>query len=212
MASLAARRPLLILLEAAITTTAFGLGTVLWWLLAGQDLGDLGSWFSYGLELVAGYGDAMGGEVPPYLLGYLAAGTALLLAVLTVLRARRGLSRVELLGWILVFAVVLGFSVKSGFTRHDGHEFYFFFVALVLFVVAAGLTGSRPRAHRGRRPLPPDGVPRLRRLRSRARPRRLRASVEVALRHDYAAAAAGNLPERHAGGVRHPTRHARGDR
>ncbi len=187
VASLAARRPLLILLDAAVTLLAFGAGTVLWWLLAGQEVGDLRAWFAYGVDIVAGYGDAMSSEVPPYLLGYLAAGIVVVISLVTVLRRRAVQSRTELLGWILVFGVTLGYGVKSGFTRHDVHELTFFVVALILLAVAAGLTGLSRTAVTGAVVCLLMVFPGFESIDPGPARDRWRADVEVALRHDHAA-------------------------
>jgi hypothetical protein len=103
-------------LLAAGIMVSFVFGLTLFWLMAGQHLGDLARFFSNQAQMAAGYGEAMstaGGLLPPALF--------LLAAVPLAVAVRRELRPATLVKSALAagMAVTLFLAFKEGFVRED---------------------------------------------------------------------------------------------
>jgi hypothetical protein len=99
-------------------TLASAIAGTLFWLLAGQSLGDVPAWIRGSLELTSGYAEAMATIHDPWI------GTAIFAAVLLIVVLAIGLARVR--SWredwavfvLVAWACFLAF--RLGFTRLDG--------------------------------------------------------------------------------------------
>lgn len=119
-------------------------GVLLLWVVAGQDLSNLGAYLTNGWQVCAGFDQAMATDCPRLVLQ--GAVALLLLALITVgLRAFsfdtseipfRWTQRALLCGWLLALLFV---TWKHGLIRADRHhiEFFLFFVPLVLLGLEA---------------------------------------------------------------------------
>lgn len=130
----------------ASTMTAFGASVLIFWLLAGQRLGDLPAWLRYSAAIVSGYSEAM--AVPLPALGQFALQTGVLtliwIGVLCVMFVRGGPQIPRRFVALVGLAALI--TTKKEFGRL-GEENIFALLALV--VVAAAITpfsGTRRRA------------------------------------------------------------------
>jgi hypothetical protein len=118
--------------------------TVLAWLLAGEQLGDLPRWLRGTWQVASGYTEAMSGEWMPNVGGYLLM-VAVILAVLGYLaRMARTSPPKPTAGVLVITALVLFLGFLEGFNRHDGwHQRYFFVYALPVLAWFLARAGSR---------------------------------------------------------------------
>ena len=106
---------------------------VLWWVLAGQEMGDVLRWLSLSAQIVSGYSGAMYYAEPRAAFGVLVAVLlVLLLGSLVLHELRTGPDR---WGYTLLAAGVVLFGLKEGFVRHDlNHQSVFFTLLAVVGV------------------------------------------------------------------------------
>jgi hypothetical protein len=128
-------RSVVVALVAAVASTA------VFWILAGQSLGNLPAWVRGSLEITSGYSDAMGiestalvGQSVVYAVG------VLVLLVLAILYRGPAHSRWAL---VVLFAWIAFVGLRLGFTRHDlGHPAQSF---LLMVVAVLAVTVVRAR-------------------------------------------------------------------
>ena len=125
---------------------AFVGGTLVFWLLAGQSIGDLPAWLREMRQIVGGYPDAMSVEARPNVLPYLLMAAVCAIAVGYLVRlARDRPARITVgIAVLVLLALYLGF--REGAERHgQGQQKYFYLYALPVLVwaVAAVSVGRR---------------------------------------------------------------------
>jgi len=144
LAAMPRRRDMLVFAGTLLATALAG------WLLSGQSLGDVWPYLRYGVEVVAGYSEAMGKSSSSLRWTYVAApalGALALALAWTATRDARPRRR-----WCLLAlcAVYLGLHFKESFVRQDpGHLPIFFGSALVLFALLPLPPRLRPAAVAG---------------------------------------------------------------
>lgn len=116
------------------------------WILVGQDVGDIPAWLRGSRELLSGYAEAMALERGDYLFGYVVAlGLAGYILVLSV-RGALSLDSARGGTLFLLCAVLLHIFLKAAFTRHDQHELTFFVLTAGLLVALAPFAKHRTAA------------------------------------------------------------------
>jgi hypothetical protein len=113
------------------------------WLLAGQPLTGIPAFVSAEIEIIRGYGVAMATQDFTLLWQYpLAIVVGLLvLAAFAIASGSLGLARWPRIGLVLAAVWALWIAGKEGFTRHDGHYWYFFGI---VFILSIGLVLAAP--------------------------------------------------------------------
>ena len=119
--------------------TTFVVCSVVFWLLAGQRMGDFPSWVEGSIRISRGYTEAMALETDPNSLGYV----MLIILSLTVLFTwaksvgRNGLGTA--LGTAAIGGMLMYLGLKEGFGRHDvGHEAFFYLLTAPVLLWMAG--------------------------------------------------------------------------
>jgi hypothetical protein len=120
--------------------------TVIWWIAAGQHIGDFVSWIRLSLEVASSYPSAMG-LLPTR--AYAIGGAVALVAHATwivphCLQAPTHRDRLLVIGLVLI---PLALAWKHGFTRADGHVNHFFLSSLLLALLAPLLAGGSRWSH-----------------------------------------------------------------
>ena len=129
--------------DTGIFAGTFAATLVVLWLIAGQPLENVASFFSYSLELSSGYSTAMGFTEPGRAWELLAAPAAIAILFFLGRTATRGWDRLPRLAVLALGAGFAFLALKHGFVRHDGHSIGFFATAL-----AAALAFPLPRERR----------------------------------------------------------------
>jgi len=127
--------------RAATLMAALGASTGLWWIGAGQQLGDFALWIRLSLDIAAGYASAMSLAPTPR---FLAAGVLVLAAYAVWLlpalwMAASNRDRLVIAGMAVAPLLV---AWKHGYTRADGHVMYFFLTALLMSVLLPVIAGA----------------------------------------------------------------------
>jgi hypothetical protein len=143
LGDLALRRLVVDLVAAGV---AGMLSFLVFWLLAGQDLGWLPEWVRGSMDIVTGYPDAMGLERSDALFGYLVALALVAFIAQQLVRLARRVGPRRALAPALLAAALLDFAFKAAFTRHDEHELVFFALVLALLLALAPLARHRAAA------------------------------------------------------------------
>ena len=134
---------------------------VVFWVLTGNAVTELGAWFRESTHVVSGYTDAMALESRARLRAYVAAAILLVGAGILLVRHLLPLERRRAVALGLVGAAYFWVYAKEGFVRHDAHDLYFFggfavgilafrwrgaarWFALALVLGAAAATASMP--------------------------------------------------------------------
>jgi hypothetical protein len=126
------------LIRMAISLGTLAVSVVVFWLAAGQSLGNFAAWAGASISLTSGYAEAMNIENPGALGQYFVLGTLAVVLVIQLLN-RTGPGAV---GLFLIVLWAVAIAVRVGFTRHDlGHPTQSF-VLLVIVCLALGATRS----------------------------------------------------------------------
>ena len=124
---------------AIFLVTAIG-STVAGWLITGNALSDLPTFFDRSWQVASGYSEAMTVETASRAILYPAAAAVTAIAVALAWGATRGWPLHRRMGLTLAGGMCLFAAFKLGFVRHDGHDREFFGeVLLVGAVLAASL-------------------------------------------------------------------------
>ncbi|MBW0017791.1 MAG: hypothetical protein JO236_09645, partial [Mycobacterium sp.] len=114
--------------------TAFIASVPLWWLLAGQRLGNLTTWLKYSSEIVSGYIEGQAVPIPWDAVGAVALTLAWIAAVCAMfVRGRSEIPR----RFVVLVAIVTVVVTKTAFGRYDSNHFS---VLLGLIVITVAIT------------------------------------------------------------------------
>jgi len=122
---------------------SFALSTLVFWLLAGQQFGDLWAFFHTVLSVVSGYSQTLGLEQPERQWEYYAAALLVILGVVAAFRSGRAHEQPRRAGLVIVWLVLSYLEFKEGFVRHDEHSIQFFATLLVAFIGFRWASGWR---------------------------------------------------------------------
>jgi len=118
-----------------ITIAAFAASLPMWWMLAGQRLGDLPTWLRYAGEIVAGYPDGM--AAPPLPVSAVEAGLVTLAWAVALYAMVAFGSPTIPRRFVLLTGLTTTFVAKAAFGRFEPWHFGFF---LGMMVVAVAIT------------------------------------------------------------------------
>jgi hypothetical protein len=109
------------------------------WIIAGQNIFNLVSYFYSGIEISNGYVDAMGlpGPIWQVFLGI----TSLCIFLITIIFSARE-SKKNIFVFLLLNIGILLVAFKHGFVRQDGHQVFFFQICILLFLLLSVLVSS----------------------------------------------------------------------
>ncbi len=136
------RRPVDVGRSAAIVGGSLAISIVLWWVVLGQRVGDLGSWMSSSWQVFRGYESAMVADAQLSVSPHQSAIAIALIVALTLLCAALASDlRVSLVVWVLSMCAFAAYA-KQSFTRYDdGHLQRLYVSAALTLVTAVSLLG-----------------------------------------------------------------------
>jgi hypothetical protein len=109
------------------------------WIFAGQNIYNLASYFYSGIEISNGYVDAMGVPGPEWQV-FLGIASLCIFFIIILSSAKESKKNVFVFSLLNLGIFLVAF--KHGFVRHDGHQFYFFQICLLLFLLLSFLVNS----------------------------------------------------------------------
>jgi len=128
------------------TVAAFAVSTFIWWVLAGQQPGDLPAWLKYSAAVVSGYSEEM--AIPLPALGLFAVPAVVLslawIAALCVMFIRGGPEIPR--SFVVLVGLATVITAKKEFGRLDLGNFYVLLGLIVVAVAITPLSGTRRRA------------------------------------------------------------------
>ena len=122
-------------LEAVGSAALFAFVLIVTWLVTGNGLGSLPSYFRYSAAIAGGYSSAMQLEMGRTDEWFYAVVVVVVVATLAFFRVR-STSRREQVGTAFILVGYAWWALKEGFVRHDAHDLIFFglmFVTLTVF-------------------------------------------------------------------------------
>ncbi|MCV7098953.1 hypothetical protein H7I01_00700 [Mycobacterium palustre] len=122
------------------TVTAFAASIPVWWLLAGQHLGDLPTWLRASLALASGYGEAMAVPVPPYPIPAVVVSFASVGALCFAFI--RGVPEIPR-RFVVLVGIATMITLKGAFGRFEPWHFSLVLGLIVVVVAITPLTGNR---------------------------------------------------------------------
>jgi hypothetical protein len=119
-----------VLVESAAAT---GIGFVGGWLLSGNQPADLPAFVLGSAQLASGFSDAMGMEDPRFKGDFASVASVTAFVVFLAWSGTRDWTAARRRGAWIVLLILLFFSFKHGFVRHDGHQIGFSLTDMVAF-------------------------------------------------------------------------------
>lgn len=125
------------------TVIAFAASIPIWWMLAGQRLGNLPAWLGFSSQIVSGYIEAQAIPIPLDAVGAVLLSLVWMVAVCVMFV--RGGTRIPRRMVVLV-AITTVLITKSVFSRYDSHHFSVLLGLMVVTVAITPLVGIFRRA------------------------------------------------------------------